>query len=391
MKMKKRAKLHKISILSLGIILISCAQNKADWKGAIENSNGVTFIKNPRQGLWDAKGRAAVRIVQERQIGKSDGQEEYLFVYISDVAVNGKGELYIADRQLNEVRKFDQEGRYLLAIGRKGQGPGEFQSISTIAVNKHDDLIVFDNRIGRISLFSDEGKHKETSKKLLAGSWIEPRKIFSENNGYVLFGKANESLDLFHGFNGNWDETDSYVAYEPSDNKEFEEFSLGIFPGNCYFQDNGGLLYTRYYYDNQILVYENRKLTKIITRDSGIHKPYEIKVFHDVNAAMNIPRDQDYDFKSFGQGIAFVGKSFQNSQGVYQLPDGHIVNFLSIRKSNKTRELWLELYDSTGKLLSFSKLGDDMNYDIRCMDSGGHFYAIERKDYHKVIAFRLEY
>jgi hypothetical protein len=51
----------------------------------------------------------------------------------------------------------------------------------------------------------------------------------------------------------------------------------------------------------------------------------------------------------------------------------------------------VELFDSTGKLLSYSKLGDDMNYDIRCMDSGGRFYAIERKEYNKVITFRLEY
>jgi hypothetical protein len=388
---RKRKFLSLISILSLIIILSFCVQSKNDWKGTIENINGVTFVRNPKQGLWDAKGKIPIRLVQERQVGKSDAQEEYLFVYISDVAVNSKGDLYIADRQLNEVRKFDKEGQYLLTIGRKGQGPGEFQSISTISINKHDDLIVFDNRIGRISIFSDRGEHKETSKKLLAGSWIEPRKIFSENNGYVLFGKANQSLNLFHVFNDNWDETDSYIEYEPSDNKEFEEFSLGFIPGNCFIQDNGDLLYTKYYYDNQVRAYKNRKLTKIITRESGIKKPYEIRVFHDVNEAMRIPRDQDYDFKSYGQGIAFVGKSFQNSQGVYELPDGHIVNFLSIRKSKNLRELCLELYDSTGKLLSFSELGDDMNYDIRCMDSGGRFYAIERKEYNKVITFRLEY
>jgi hypothetical protein len=64
---------------------------------------------------------------------------------------------------------------------------------------------------------------------------------------------------------------------------------------------------------------------------------------------------------------------------------------LSIRKSKNSRELWVELFDITGKLLSFSKLGDDINYDIRCMDPGGRFYAIERKEYNKVIAFRLEY
>jgi len=381
----------KISALSFMMILFSYCQNKNDQNVTIEKVNGVTYVRNPKQGLWDSGGKAKIRLVQEVQIGKLDGQEEYLFVYISDVAVNGKGDIYIADRQLNEVRKFDREGRYLLTIGRKGQGPGEFQSIRTLSLNKQNDLFVFDNMLGRISIFSERGEHKETSKKLLAGSWIDTHKIFFQNKGYILFGKTTQSLNLFHDFDEKWDETNSYIEYQPSDNREFEEHILGANPGNCFVQDNGDLLYTKYYYDNQVCVYRNGKLTKIITRESGVKKAYEIQVFHDVQKAMSIPGDQDYDFKSFGQGIAFIGKSFQNSLGVFQLPNGHIVDFLSIRKSKSSRELWVELFDATGKLLSFSKLGDDMYYDIRCMDSGGRFYAIERKEYNKVIAFRLEY
>lgn len=381
----------KISALSFMTILFSYGQNKNDRNVTIENVKGVTYVRNPKQGLWDSAGKAKIRLVQEIQIGKLDGQEEFLFVYISDATVTGKGDIYVADRQLNEVRKFDREGRYLLTIGRKGQGPGEFQSIRTLSVNKQNDLFVYDNMLGRISIFSERGEHKETSKKLLAGSWIEPCEIFFHNKDYVLFGKANQSFNLFHDFNEKWDETTSYIEYEPSDNKEFEEQSLGFNPGNCFFQDSGDLLYTKYYYDNQVRVYKNGKLMKIIMRESGVKKAYEVEVFHDVQKAMSIPRDQDYDFKSFGQGIAFVGKSFQNSLGVFQLPNGHIVDFLSIRKSKSSRELWVELFDSTGKLLSFSKLGDNMNYDIRCMDSGGRFYAIERKEYNKVIGFRLEY
>ncbi|MCX6563860.1 MAG: 6-bladed beta-propeller [Candidatus Aminicenantes bacterium] len=381
----------KISALSFMTILFSYGQNKNDRNVTIENVKGVTYVRNPKQGLWDSGEKAKIRLVQDIQIGKLDGQEEFLFVYISDVAVNGNGDIYVADRRLNEVRKFDKEGRYLLTIGRKGQGPGEFQSIRTLSVNKLNDLFVFDNMLGRISIFTEKGEHKETSKKILAGSWIEPCKIFFHNKGYVLFGKANRSLNLFHDFNEKWDETTSYIEYEPSDSREFEEQSLGFNPGNCFVQDNGDLLYTKYYYDNQVRVYKNEKLVRIITRESNLKKAYEVEVFHDVQKAMSISKDQDYDFKSFGQGIAFIGKSFQNSLGVFQLPNGHIVDFLSIRKSKSSRELWVELFDSTGKLLSFSKLGDNMNYDIRCMDSGGRFYAIERKEYNKVIAFRLEY
>jgi hypothetical protein len=79
------------------------------------------------------------------------------------------------------------------------------------------------------------------------------------------------------------------------------------------------------------------------------------------------------------------------SLGLYQLSDGHITNFLRIRRSKDLWEFGVELYDSEGKLLKYSKLGENFYYNIRCMDSSDLFYAIERKKYNKIIMFRLGY
>ena len=394
--MKNKIKVISIIPFLLALVLlVSCKQQKAEWKATIEEVDGVTIVKNPKEGLWDSEEKANVTIIKKRQIGELDGPEEFIFDYISDVAVNSKGDIYVADRRLNEVRKFNKNGEYLLSLGRRGQGPGEFQSVKIVSVNSHNELIAFDNMLGRISIFSDKGELIKTTKKLIKDSWIEPSKIFSTDGNYVVFGKLDNSLKLFHEFGQDWNITESYIDYEFIDNKEFEELQQVFHPpGNCLFQDNGDILYTKYYYDNQILIYRNRELVKIIRRESDIKKPYEILVFHDVNKASNIQSDQkyqDYDFHSFGRGIAFFGKSFQNSLGIFQLSDGHIVNFLSVRKSKDIREFGVELFDSSGKLLSYSKLGENLYYDIRCMDSNDLFYAIERKDYHKVIMFRLGY
>ncbi len=370
----------------------SCSQQKSEWKGKIEMVDGVTFVRNPEEGLWDLKEEANVAIFKERQIGELDGPEEFLFIYITDIAVNSKGDFYVADRMLNEVRKFNKDGEYLFTIGRFGQGPGEFQSVHIVSVNNRNDLIVFDNGSRRISVFSDSGELIETTKKLLENSWISPTKIFDIENSYVILGKLNNSLKLFHEFSKDWKLTDSYIDYEFIDNKEFEEQSLGFSSGNCEFNNNGDMLYTKYYYDNQIFVYRDRELIKIISRESNIKKPYEVQVYTDVKKAMKINREsKEYDIGSFGQGIAFLGKLYQNSVGIYQLANGHIVNFLRIRKSKDIREFGIELFDSSGKFLSYSILGENLYYNICCKDSNDLFYAIERKDYNKVIVFRLEY
>jgi len=390
--MKEKTSLPILILILLVIMIFSCTQNGTEWQGTIEEVDGVTFVRNPEEGLWDLKEEANVAIVKERQIGELDGPEEFLFVYITDVAVNSKGDFYVADSKLNEVRKFNKDGEYLLTLGRFGQGPGEFQSVRTVCVNNHNELIVFDGGSGRISVFSDSGELIETTKKLLENSWISATKIFDIENSYVIFGKLRNSLKLFHEFSQDWKITGSYIDYEFIDNREYEEQSLGFNSGNCEFSNNGDMYYTKYYYDNQIFVYRNRELIKIISRESNIKKPYEVKVYSDAKKVREIKwDDQDFDFKSFGPGGAFIGKINQESLGIYQLADGHIVNFLCIRKSKDSREYGVELFDSSGKFLIYSILGENLYLDICCKDSSDLFYAVERKDYNKVIMFRLEY
>ncbi len=389
--MKNKNYIFSIALfLSAFIVLISCGKQKAEWKGSIEVKDGVTIVKNPKEGIWDLKEKGEVTIRIEHQIGQLDGPEEFLFDSIVDATVNSKGDLYVADRGLNEIRKFNKDGEYLLAMGRKGQGPGEFQYIRTIAVNSHDDLIVFDGMLRRISIFSDTGEHIKTTKILLPDSGISPSKILATNAKNVIFGIISNSLKLFHEFDRDWNITESYIDYEIADNKEFEESFLYSFLGHCWFQDNGDILYTKYFYDNQIFTYKNKELVKIIRRKSDIKKPYEIQVFHDVKKAHDI-KDPEYDLRAFGRGIAFLGKIHQCSLGLYQLSDGHIVNFLYLRRSKDIKELGVELYDSEGKFLKYSKLRENLYYNIRYMDSSDLFYAIEREEYDKIIMFRLAY
>ncbi len=96
-------------------------------------------MRNPKQGLWDSRGNVDLTIAKEQQIGELDGPEELTFVDIADVAVNSIGDIYAADRRLNEIRKFDKDGKYLLTVGRPGQGPGEFQRAKILSVNSRDD------------------------------------------------------------------------------------------------------------------------------------------------------------------------------------------------------------------------------------------------------------
>jgi len=352
--------------------------------------DGVTYVNNPEEGLWDSKEESQITLIEDLKIGEMDGPEEILFVYLRDVAVNTKGDIYVADLKLNEIRKFNKDGEYLMTLGRPGQGPGEFQFLRILSVNSEDDLIVFDG-ICRVSIFTDSGELLTTTKKLVPDSWIDASKIFATGGKYVIFGKLTNSLKLFHEFDKNWDLTDSYIDYIFIDNKEFEEQTLVFQPGHCVFRNNGDLIYTKYFYNNQIFIYRKRELMTVISKESDIKKPYVVEAFNDMEKTRKVAKEKGYSFRQYGQAGNFAGDYIQLSLGVYQLSDGNIVNFLNIRKSKEIYEYGVELYDSSGRFLKYSKLGETFGFDIRCKDSNDLFYAIDRREYHKVIRFRLEY
>ncbi|MBU1337807.1 MAG: 6-bladed beta-propeller [Acidobacteria bacterium] len=387
--MKKTLAVLMLLVLMIGL---SCSRQKSGWQGTIEVVDGVTVVTNPNQGMWDTDEEPKVRLVQEKTIGMLDeGPDEYLFVYISDVTVNSKGDIYIADRQLNEIRKFDKDGNYLLTLGRAGQGPGEFQSVVRISVNDRDELLAFDNMMGRLSIFSDRGNLIQTTKKLVADLWLELKDIFQFENRVVIFGKLGDGLKLFHEFDTDWNYVDSFIDYPVVDNEEYEKISLGFSPGSCIVINKDNIYYCGHYFDNQIRVFNNNELVKVIKRQSPIKKPYKVEKFSNIEKARAVAKEKKYTFQTFYYGVSFVGNEYQTSNGLFQLTDGHMVNFVILSLEKEKYEFGVELYDSTGRLLSYSKLDDAYYGEIHCKDSDDCFYVVNRKDYNKVIKFRLEY
>lgn len=75
---------------------------------------------------------------------------------IVDLAVDMRGELFILD--FDRLLKYDAEGRYSGAIGKKGEGPGEFMWPGRLFAGERGDIYVSDR--GRfLHLFGGDGKY----------------------------------------------------------------------------------------------------------------------------------------------------------------------------------------------------------------------------------------
>jgi hypothetical protein len=127
----------------------------------IETVNGVRIIHNEKGRQWGAI--PAVKLELIRTIGGLDAEENLSFNNPRDIVRDSAGNLYILDSGNKRIQKLDPEGKFIKTIGRKGQGPGEFQSPYSMDIDNEDNLFVLDV-IRRIEVFSSEGKPLRTIK-----------------------------------------------------------------------------------------------------------------------------------------------------------------------------------------------------------------------------------
>ncbi len=79
--------------------------------------------------------------------------ENLIMGRIAGVAVDDKGQVYIADSDNTAIYQFDRNGNYLRSAGAAGDGPGEFRMIRSIEAG-HGYLHVMDLSQRRITRFS---------------------------------------------------------------------------------------------------------------------------------------------------------------------------------------------------------------------------------------------
>lgn len=137
------------------MMFVSCQQQKSEWKGTIEEENGVKVVKNPKEPYY---GELVLDLEENLVIGRED-DDNFLFFRVRDVALDSENNIYILDSGNYRIQKFDTKGIYIQTIGKKGQGPGEFENPLSLYFDKEENLYVLDGR--QIKIFSALGEFKK--------------------------------------------------------------------------------------------------------------------------------------------------------------------------------------------------------------------------------------
>jgi len=110
----------------------------------------------------------------------------------SDVVVGQNGDIFVADghggNSNARIVKFSKDGKFIKEWGRRGSGPGEFDTPHAIAMDSRGRLFVGDRANNRIQSFDQDGKFLEEWKQ-----FSRPSGIFIDRNDtiYVADSESN--------------------------------------------------------------------------------------------------------------------------------------------------------------------------------------------------------
>ena len=156
-----------IFFIFVSVVFFSAYYSKEKWEGKIYKEQDVIVVENKGKGLWEESRSKEIGFIEDLSIGKGTGEDNFTFYERLDITVDSKGNIYVLDIGDQRIVKFDKKGKFIWNAGRKGQGPGEFQSRPSqlsysIKITPSEDIAVRDGRL--IHFFSKNSDYQKTLK-----------------------------------------------------------------------------------------------------------------------------------------------------------------------------------------------------------------------------------
>ncbi|MGD2153627.1 MAG: 6-bladed beta-propeller, partial [Gemmatimonadales bacterium] len=158
---------------------------------AVRDSAGVRIVESQR-GTWTTPWHVGAEPIFS--IGSADGDpDQLLYRVIGAIGLPG-GRIVIANEGSLELLFYDEAGNFLHRAGRRGGGPGEFQSLEWLARYGPDSVLAVDVSGQRVSYFDADGNFGR-SVRLEPNAQIPfPRPVGVFGDGSLLATQGSFSL-----------------------------------------------------------------------------------------------------------------------------------------------------------------------------------------------------
>src|SRR6266850_3457943 len=179
---------------------------KSFGQGMIVQAHGMTVDRDGNVWVTDAqmkdgKGNQVFKFSPDGKLlmtlGKAGvaGGGNDVFSGPCDVAIAQNGDIFVADGHIadvpvNRIVKFSKDGTFIKAWGKRGPGPGEFDTPHSIAIDSRGRIFVADRSNSRIQIFDQDGRFLDQWKQ-----FGRPSGIYIDKND-ILYSADHQSGDM---------------------------------------------------------------------------------------------------------------------------------------------------------------------------------------------------
>jgi hypothetical protein len=148
----------------------------------IEKKDGLIIIHNPKEPVKKPGALSSLALIQDLCIGDSADDENYMFSEIGGVMVDVEEDIIVIDSKEVVIKVYDKTGKHLRTFGKRGGGPGEFNTAARIVLKGGKDIVVLDRGNNRLSYYSKEG---QCLKEIPLGKYSSISRAKPDSRGYI--------------------------------------------------------------------------------------------------------------------------------------------------------------------------------------------------------------
>ena len=129
--------------VAMAVSAFACGPGEAEQLAvAARDSAGIRIVESAATARSPIDWRLATE--PHWVVGELQGDAPYLLSRVEGAMEVAEGEIVIANGDTNELRFFDEEGRWTRSLGGEGEGPGEFQYLRALGPCDPEGFVAFD-------------------------------------------------------------------------------------------------------------------------------------------------------------------------------------------------------------------------------------------------------
>jgi sugar lactone lactonase YvrE len=184
---------------------------KSVGEGMVVQAHGMTVDRDGNVWVTDAqikdgKGNQVLKFSPDGKLlmalGKPGvaGSGTDVFSGPCDVAIAQNGDIFVADGHIadvpvNRIMKFSKDGKFIKAWGKRGSGPGEFDTPHSIAMDSRGRIFVADRSNSRIQIFDQDGRFIDQWKQ-----FGRPSGIYIDRNDNMVVADSQSNSKQNPGY-----------------------------------------------------------------------------------------------------------------------------------------------------------------------------------------------